>query len=73
MRTPTYAGGIEATRPGCATGKHRVNNGNATPLQATDSAILAGFNGAYARTMGGGMCYLNPTLCYLVALLHTHI
>ena len=32
---------------------------NTTPLhvQATDSAILAGFNGAYTLTMGGGMCY----------------
>ena len=42
--------------------QHRVvdsvkQRANATPLRATDSAILAGFNGAYALTFGGGMCY----------------
>ena len=58
LPTPTYAGGIEETRPGCATGKHRINSGQ-TPryVQATDSANLAGFNGAYAFTMDGGICY----------------
>ena len=30
---------------------------NTTPLRATDRAIRSGFNGAYALTMGGGMCY----------------
>ena len=42
MRTPTYVGGIEVTRPGCATG-------NTTLLQATDSAILAGFITCFDR------------------------
>ena len=37
MRTSTYPGGVEVTRPGCATGKHRVNN---VWVQCTDPLPL---------------------------------
>ena len=35
-----------------------VQRVNTTPLQATDSVILLGCNGAFALTVGGESCYL---------------
>ena len=59
MQTPTYAGGIEATRPGCATGKLPIAHRRALPASC-------------AANLRGASVAMTAVREVLVDFYHTH-